>query len=305
MKMDNKRKGMLLAALGGCLWGFSGVLAQLILDCGIGSEWLVSCRLLLGGLCILVYSGIFKHEHTWAIFRSRRAVIRLVCFSFIGMSLVQYAFFKTIELSSAAFATIIQFISPVLLYGYELARGIKRLRLLDLSLIIAAIFGVVLVVTDGEFSRLHVSLPALLVGLLTALSVVSYTVLPQPLIKTYGAAPTVGFGMFIAGGCFQFWHPLSGLPVHLDAKVLFYLTLMIILGTVVAFLAYLQSTVYIPGSMACLFTALEPLLVSILSVFIFGKRFSYGEVIGIAIIMVSILLFSKVSKTQAETRPKR
>lgn len=296
MVKNNQTKGMLLAAFGGGLWGFSGVMAQLILDYGVSAEWLVSCRLMLGGLCILIYSIFIKHENTFAVFKNKFAITRLVCFSFLGMGLVQYTFFKTIEYSTASFATIIQFTAPVLLYGYEVICGFKKLRILDLTLILAAIFGVVLLVTDGQFSRLSVSTLALVFGLLCAVGVVLYTLLPQPLIVRYNAAPIVGFGMFISGLTFQLHSPLHSLPVALDFKLFAYLFLTITLGTAVAFLAYLQSTVYIPGSMASLFTALEPLLVSVFSIFIFGKNFTQAEIIGILIILTAILCFSKVSQ---------
>lgn len=296
MVKNNQTKGMLLAAFGGGLWGFSGVMAQLILDYGVSAEWLVSCRLMLGGLCILIYSIFIKHENTFAVFKNKFAITRLVCFSFLGMGLVQYTFFKTIEYSTASFATIIQFTAPVLLYAYEVICGFKKLRILDLTLILAAIFGVVLLVTDGQFSSLSVSTLALVFGLLCAVGVVLYTLLPQPLIVRYNAAPIVGFGMFISGLTFQLHSPLHSLPVVLDFKLFAYLFLTITLGTAVAFLAYLQSTVYIPGSMASLFTALEPLLVSVFSIFIFGKNFTQAEIIGIVIIITAILCFSKVSQ---------
>lgn len=300
MVKDNKTKGMLLAAFGGGLWGFSGVMAQLILDYGISAEWLVSCRLMMGGLCILIYSIFIKHENTFAVFKNKFAITRLICFSFLGMGLVQYTFFKTIEYSTASFATIIQFTAPVLLYSYEVVRGFKKLRVLELSLILTAIFGVVLLVTDGKFSTLSVSMSALFFGLACAVGVVLYTLLPQPLIVRYSAAPIVGFGMFISGLTFQLVSPLHSLPVPLDFNLFMYLFLTITLGTAVAFLAYLQSTVYISGSMSSLFTALEPLLVSVFSIFIFGKRFTLAEIIGIVIILVAILLFSKVSQASSK-----
>lgn len=299
MTNNTKTKGMLLAAFGGGLWGFSGVMAQLILDYGISAEWLVSCRMMLGGLCILVYSWL-KHDDVLAVFRNKFAITRLVCFAFLGMGFVQYTFFKTIECSTASLATIIQFTAPVMLYVYELIRGYKQLRLLDLSLILAAIFGVVLLVTDGHFSRLNVSSTALFFGLACALGVVLYTLLPQPLIVRYGAAPVVGFGMLIAGAAFQFVSPLYSLNVPLDGKLFAYLFVTITFGTAVAFLAYLQSTMYIPSSMASLFTALEPLLVSVFSIFIFGKCFTVAEITGIVIIIAAILLFSKVSQGQSK-----
>lgn len=301
MGKNNQTKGILLAAFGGALWGFSGVMGQLILNYGISAEWLVSCRLLLGGLCILLYSRFIKHEATFAILRNKFAITRLICFSFIGMSLVQYTFFKTIEHSTASFASVIQFTAPLLLYAYEVFCGIRKMRVLDLCLILTAVFGVLLLVTDGQFSRLSVSVPAVVFGVLCAISVVLYTLLPQPLIARYGAAPVVGFGMFIAGLAFQTLFPLHSLPVMLDLRLFSYLFVTITFGTAVAFLAYLQSTMYITGSMASLFTALEPLLVSVLSIFIFGKIFTIAEISGILIIMVAVLLFSKVSsKSTAE-----
>lgn len=58
-----------------------------------------------------------KDALTWP-FKHRTDFISILSFSLLGMYLVQFTYFKTIELSSASFATIIQYIGPVFVIFY-------------------------------------------------------------------------------------------------------------------------------------------------------------------------------------------
>ena len=55
-------KGFLLVAFGACCWGISGNVGQFLKTTrGFSLEWLVSCRLLVGGFLLLCYLFI-KHN---------------------------------------------------------------------------------------------------------------------------------------------------------------------------------------------------------------------------------------------------
>lgn len=71
---------------------------------------------------------------------------------------------------------------------------------------------------------------------------------------------------------------------------------IILFGTAVAFLAYLESVKYIEASLASVMTALEPLLAAILSVLVFGTASGFVEWLGIAIVLGSVLLLSNFSR---------
>lgn len=292
--MNQKLKGILLSGLGGSLWGVSGIFAQLLFsDYQASSEWLVSTRLTMAGLLILTYSSILRKDPIFSIFKNKKHVLQLLLFSLVGMVGVQYLFFKAIEVSSASLATILQFTAPIFVYLYTLISREKKLYATEFALVLATFFGVLLIVTNGQFSKMSVSLIGFTVGIWSAVAVAFYSIQPRKILAVYGSPMIVGWGMLIGGLVFQFiqpfWQPSFSLTTH---SVLL-LTLIIVFGTAVAFIAYLASLSYIDPSLASIMTSLEPLLAAVLSVVVFKQQFGVFELIGIAVVLVSVLLLSR------------
>lgn len=52
-------------------------------------------------------------------FKDKKDFFNLLAFSILGMFLVQFTYFKTIELSNASFATIVQYTGPFFVVLYE------------------------------------------------------------------------------------------------------------------------------------------------------------------------------------------
>lgn len=295
--MSDKVKGILLAAGGGSLWGISGILAQLLFAVyTVSSEWLVSTRLLMAGILILFYSRAVKREDIFGIFRESGDVIRLLLFAVFGMVSCQYLFFKAIEVSSASLAAILQFTAPIFVYLYMLIKKEKRFNPAEGGLVLATFAGVLLIVTKGEFSRIAVSPLGLVLGIGSAIGVAFYTLQPRLILKKYGSSVVVGWGMFIGGVLFQFIHPFWAPGFAMTAQSVLLTSAIILFGTAVAFLAYLESVKYIEASLASVMTALEPLLAAILSVLVFGTASGFVEWLGIAIVLGSVLLLSNFSR---------
>ena len=303
--MSNKLKGILLAAGGGSLWGISGILAQLLFaDYAVSSEWLVSTRLLMAGILILFYSHAVKREGIFVIFRQKRDIIRLLLFAVFGMVACQYLFFKAIEMSSASLAAILQFTAPIFVYLYMLVKKEKRFNPAEGGLVLATFAGVLLIVTKGDFSQIAVSPLGLALGIGSAIGVAFYTLQPRLILKKYGSPVVVGWGMFIGGVLFQFIHPFWAPGFAVTAQSMLLTGAIILFGTAVAFLAYLESVKYIEASLASVMTALEPLLAAVLSVLVLGTSVGLFEWLGIAIVLGSVLLLSNFSRFK-EKSPSR
>ncbi|MDK7050016.1 DMT family transporter [Aerococcus sanguinicola] len=295
--MTNKTKGIFLAAFGASMWGFSGILAQIFFeDYGASSEWLVSCLLVFAGLCLLAYAKWGQGTDVLSIFKNTRDRRELFLFALLGMLGVQYLFFKTIEGSGAGMAAILQFTSPIFIYAYLVLKGERSAKKLEVALVASTILGVVLLVTRGQFDGLSISPLALITGLGSAVAVAYYTLQPRRIQKRYGSTLVVAWGMLLAGLAFQLIQPLWLLDFTLDGRAILLLLLIISFGTAFAFLSYLSSTAYINPGLANLMTALEPLLASILSVLVLGQPLNWAELLGIALVIVSIMAFSRLSE---------
>ena len=209
------------------------------------------------------------------------------------MYLVQYTYFKTIELSNVSFATILQFTAPFFIFIYESIKNRKLPSISTVTLLFMTILGVVFIATKGNFSNLSVSLEALLFGLVSAVMIAFYSTYPKKLLKKYGSITIVGWGMIIGSVISNIIHPIWEIQGDINTKSIIQVIIVVILGTSIAYLIYIASLNYISSSLAGILTTFEPVLAAVLSVVIFGLKFSIIELIGFVLVFVSIFILEK------------
>ena len=126
MNLNSRAKGILLVIVGTMLWGISGTVAQFLFQQkGFDTEWLVVVRLLISGFLLLLYGYIKKDKNIINIWKSKEDSIKLILFGAIGMLGVQYTYFAAIKHGNAATATILQYLSPVIITCYLIIRNKK------------------------------------------------------------------------------------------------------------------------------------------------------------------------------------
>ena len=301
MKLQERSKGVALAATGASLWGINGTFADAVFSqFNAPVEWVVGTRLLMGGLLILLYAKFVLRQNVFNIFKSLRMSLAIILFAFIGMVGSQYMFFLSIGTNGAGVATILQFASPIFIYIYLVTRKEKAVYLMEVIYIIFTFIGVFLIVAKGNIGQLNISLFGLLVGIGSAIAVAFYTIQPRQIIAEFGSPIVVGWGMLLGGTGFQFvqaiWQP--GFEVNME--VILYMAFIVIIGTAIAFTCYLASVNYIDASLSNILASLEPLVANVLSVVLLGQRWSLIQMVGILIVIVSMILFANYNeKTKA------
>ncbi|BBM37609.1 hypothetical protein JCM16775_0293 [Leptotrichia hofstadii] len=289
-----KLRGMLLASLASSLWAISGISGEILFKkFNFSSDWLVSTRTLISGILLFLIVIFIEKKSVLKPLKNKRDCAGIILFGTAGMYLVQYTYFKTIELSNVSFATILQFTAPFFIFIYESIKNKKVPAVSTVILLFMTILGVVFIATKGNFSNLSVSLEALLLGVISAIMIAFYSTYPKKLLKKYGSITVVGWGMIIGSIISNVIHPIWKIEGNVNAKSMIQVIIVVILGTSIAYLIYIASLNYISSSLAGILTAFEPVLAAILSVAIFGLRFSFIEIVGFVLVFVSIFILEK------------
>ena len=294
MKEKMKLRGMLLASLASSLWAISGISGEILFKkYNFSSDWLVSIRTLISGILLFVIVIFIEKKSVLKPLKNKKDFIGIILFGTAGMYLVQYTYFKTIELSNVSFATILQFTAPFFIFIYESIKNKKIPAFSTLILLFMTILGVVFIATKGKISSLSVSPEALLLGLISAIMIAFYSIYPKKLLKKYGSITVVGWGMIVGSVISNIVHPIWKIQGNVNTESIIQVTVVVILGTSVAYLIYIASLNYISSSLAGILTAFEPVLAAILSVIIFRLKFSFVELIGFILVFVSIFILEK------------
>ena len=294
MQTQKKLRGMLLASLASSLWAISGISGEILFKkFNFSSDWLVSTRTLISGILLFLIVIFIEKKSVLKPLKNKRDCAGIILFGTAGMYLVQYTYFKTIELSNVSFATILQFTAPFFIFIYESIKNKKFPAVSTVILLFMTILGVIFIATKGNFSNLSISLEALLLGVISAIMIAFYSTYPKKLLKKYGSITVVGWGMIIGSIISNVIHPIWKIEGNVNAKSMIQVIIVVILGTSIAYLIYIASLNYISSSLAGILTAFEPVLAAILSVAIFGLKFSFIEIVGFILVFVSIFILEK------------
>lgn len=297
MNLNLRTKGIFLVIIGTMLWGISGTVAQFLFqNKGFSPEWLVVIRLLSSGTILLLYGYISSDNDIKIIWKSKNNRISLFLFSILGMLGVQYTYFAAISHGNAATATILQYLSPVIITCYLIVKNKKLPTLKQMFAIILAMVGTFFIITRGNIHSLSLSKLALFWGISSAICSAIYTLQPISLLKQFSSTAVVGWGMLIGGLFFSFIHsPFKFVGTWSFSSVLS-LIFVIIFGTVIAFYCYLESLKYLVPTEASILGCIEPLSATFLSVIWLNVPFAFYEFIGTTCIIATVIILSFIKQ---------
>jgi drug/metabolite transporter (DMT)-like permease len=296
-------KGYLMVIVGASLWGLSGpVVQKLFHEYGFTTDGLVTMRMICAGMLLLVVASYQTGmRQVLSIWTDQKDRIGVLLFALLGMLGVQYTFFAAIETGNAATATLLQYLSPLVITVYVALRTKKVPTSQELVALGLALAGTFLLLTNGSLQGLTISWPGLWWGLATALTMAFYTIQPVALLNRRGAVTVVGWGMLIGGAAL-------GLSVHQweagvqswSALTLAYVIFVILFGTLVPFYLYMESLRHIKGTEASVLSSAEPLTAMVVSVLWLQVPLGFFEAVGgLCIISTVILLSWRRSESKA------
>lgn len=295
-KVGNKSKGILLAIIGAIFWGGSGVCAQYIMqNKGASTGWLVSVRMLFAGILILFYLYFSQKNKLFTILKNKKDMLSTLIFSVFGVIFLQYAFFAAIQVSNAATATILQYLSPIFIVIYFIFESKKIPNVMSMISIALSLFGTALLVTKGDFGTLSISVLGLFWGLMAGFFGAFYIIQPRRIMAKYGTTTIIGWGMFFGGLLFQLYHPIWKDVPELDLQTFGLVCFIVVFGTILSYICLLKSTRYIPAQFSSLLTSFEPLSSALFSSLFLGVVILPIEIISMVIIIFSVFLLSRNS----------
>lgn len=300
MNFQPRIKGIILAIIGAMLWGISGTVAQyLFTKKGFTPEWLVVIRLLVSGLILLLYSYMKSKQNIWIIWKTKHDALNLICFSIIGMLGVQYTYFAAIKYGNAATATILQYLSPIIITCYLAIRTKKIPDLQEIIAIGLAIIGTFFIITKGNIHSISISKLELFWGIASAFAAAFYTLKPRSLLIKWGSVLVVGWGMLIGGLAFSFIQQPWNCTGTWSISSILAITFVILFGTVIAFTCFMESLKYIKPTESSILSAAEPLSAALLSVLWLHEQLGIAQWIGTACIIITIIILSHVKNKKA------
>ena len=205
---------------------------------------------------------------------------------------VQYTYFAAIKYGNAATATILEYLSPVLVTCYLAIRAKKMPNLKEITAVILAMSGTFFIITKGNIHGISISKLALFWGVISAFAAAFYTLQPRYLLAEYGSAVVVGWGMLIGGIAFSFIHQPWNFTGQWSITSIFAVIFVVLFGTLIAFYCYLESLNYVQPTEASVLSSVEPLSAAFLSVIWLHVPLGMFQWLGTACIIFTVVILS-------------
>ena len=290
--MSKQTKGIILAIAGASLWGGSGAAVQyLFTDTNLKTEWIVAIRMLFAGLMLLIWSVGKQRSQLVMILHDHVSWWKIILFALLGVTNSQLSYFFAVKYSNAPTATVLQYLSPILIIIWMAIVTKRWPRRIDLISIGLALVGTFYLVTGGNIHSLMLTHQALAWGLWSAVAAALYTLLPRQLMQKYDASVMCGVAMFIGGIILS---PILFIESGPQLNILDWLLVayVVIFGTALAYTLFVQSIRYVSPSVTGILSAFEPLVATILAVTLLGTRLTFATTLGSLLIVATTLIQS-------------
>ena len=283
--------GILMTIAGGCLWGLSAACGQFLFDVkGATAKWMVPIRLILAGSLMLFYYIIREKKEAFRIWKKKRDAIDVMIYGLAGLMLCQFTYYYTIELSNAGTATVLQYISPVLIMILVCISEKRTPKIMEVVALVLAVLGIFLIATHGDIKHLAISKEALVIGLFSAWTVVIYNMQPKRLMRYYPTPYLLAWGMVIGGIVLAMLFKPWQYEVHVDLGVILAFGTIVLLGTISSFSLYMQGVKLIGPGRASLYCCVEPIAATLICAVWLKEPFAAIDIVGFLCIIATILI---------------
>ena len=284
---------LILVGMSGVCWASSGVAVQDFFSHSTKTAIeLTNFRMCVAGflmLVILFWRGKFKLSAA-RMNRKPKLWLHLLIYGIIGIVFMQFSYFQAISIGGAAAATVILSATPAMIVIWESFWNRKFPARIEIVAVTLAIFGVFLLVTGGDISKVLVPLPCVFWSLASGASFGFSMVFGKYLFaEKIDSEFVASVGMF-EGGLLTFllienfdWTPFF------SSETIFDVMWIIIFGTIIACLIFTSGLKYLTPEETALTELTEPVSSVIISYFVFGTVFGLIESFGIILVLLAIL----------------
>ncbi len=317
--------GFVMAVLGASLWGVSGAGAQFLFDgYGASPTFVTAFRMVVAGVLFLVVIAVRYREPLGRLLRNRRDWLFLILFG-LGLFGSQFTFACSVAATNAGTACVLQMLNAVFVLAFVCMAGRALPTLREGLGLLLALGATVVIATQGDLGVIRLPAAGLFWGLLNALSVAVYILVPRysGLFDRYGSFTVTGLGMaldsvaavavLLVGGGVATGAAATGAGAGAAATALsanqhasaipfdgaawaVLIVAVALLGTFVAFALYIGGVAKVGSVTGSLLGVLEPASATALSALWLGTAFSGADWIGFALMTAMLICMTLPGK---------
>ncbi|RDU36398.1 EamA family transporter [Neobacillus piezotolerans] len=293
-----KHLPLLLIAASASLWGCIAVFVRGLAQIGFSPMEIVAIRVAIAAILLALIGGLKYRDELSIRLRDGWLFIGTGIFSIVFFN---WCYFTALNRMDVSLAVILLYTSPIFVSIISFLVFKERFTKTKLLAVAGTFFGCVLVA--GFRGDSGAAPTGILIGLGAGLGYALYSIFGKAALRKYKPF-TITFYTFLTAALFLV--PLTGLwekaDVLLSGNSLLYGAGLGIIPTVLAYFMYTKGLEKTDSSTAAIIATVEPIVATMLGVFLYGEGIGVLQIIGSALILISV---SASNLNLGEIRPNK
>lgn len=294
-----KKLSILFIILSGCLWGSMGIFVRVFNKNGLDSMNIVGIRAVFTAAIMSILLLLYDKRLLKINIKDIWCFLGTGLFSIIFFN---YCYFSTIAVTSLSVAAILLYTAPSFVMILSRIIFKEPITIRKIISLILAFSGCILVSGLGK-NEMNITFVGFIIGLGSGVGYALYSIFGRiALEKGYNPLTITAYTFIFASlGVL----PLTDLRLitsySLINKFNFgFCSLFAIASTILPFLLYTIGLKHIEGGKASVMASIEPVVATIIGIFLFKEKLTFLSTMGIFLVLLSIIFINLKPKSYSE-----
>lgn len=299
-KRNTKARSVLLVLAAGSLWGLMGLLVRSLNGEGLSSMEICFVRAAVTFVCMLAGLIILDREALRIRLKDLWCFIGTGAFS---VAFFNYCYFKTMALTSLSVAAVLLYTAPAFVMLMSAVLFGEKLSVQKLGALVLAFLGCAFV--SGMIGGDHVlNFSGILCGLGAGFGYALYSIFGRYALERGYSSVTISFYTFFFAMIAAFFFVDAGEIAKVitgSGQLLIKTVFLVLLVTLLPYLSYTKGLKGMENGTASVLASIEPVVATLVGVFIYKEALDVWNVTGILLVLASIVLINSSGKKSQRT----
>ncbi len=298
-------RGYVYIAVAALLWAVSAALGRAVFTGGLVAnpqvltpQALAQARTTIAFL--LLAPVLLARRGASGLRLGRADLLRALAIGIVGLAGSNYFYYLAIQQTNVATAIILQYMAPVWVLLYMVARGLQRATLRRVASVALAVFGSALAIGLLGSAELRINTLGLIAAEGAALTFAFYNIAIPKLLERHDRWKVL---LYLLLGAAAFWTVLNPpwrvVAMHYSVGHWAFLATFSITSALVPFSFYIAGLQYLDATRAIVTSCLEPVFAVLVASSVLGESLTAIQALGIALVLVATILIQLPARNHA------
>ena len=295
--MDAEWKSFVKIFITGCLWGTIGLFVKLMESQGSSSAYTSFLRLFFGFLTLVVLTLITEGPKAFRI--GKKTLLSCVLLGIVCQGTFNILYSMSISRNGMSVGSVLLYTAPIFTSVTSMLLFKEKLGPLKWFALLVNVVGCALTATGGDLSAAALAPLGLLIGVGAGFTYAMTAVFGKIAMREKSSPLAVGAYNLLFGCVFLALarRPWTTVENPLSTRLLLYGLLFGLIPTALAYALYFSGLSRITQtSRVPVVASVEPVVATVIGVFAFSESMNAVRLLGIALVLLSIFLFSRRSR---------